>query len=865
MASSMMNQYRELKKKYLDTVVFFRLGDFYELFDDDAIKMSKVLDLTLTSKNCGDGEKAPMCGVPVKSMDIYVKKALSLNYKIAICEQLCDPSTVGPKEIVPRDVVRVITSGTIMEDSILDEKKNNYVMSICRSGGEFGLCWADITTGELNSSQIKCDGDYQELSDALIMISPTEIICNHDFVSLTGEISCFNQGQMPKAQEYFDFAFSYSRAEKKVKEQLNTISLNSYGLENMKVSVMALGGLFEYLAETQKRALPQINSVKIVSPRNYMQLDFVARKNLELLQNSHDGGKHGSILWLLDHTSTNMGGRLLRKFVTEPLLNINEIKLRQDGVDELYSNIIKRESIINELDRFADVERICGKISYGSVNPKECLALSNSLKKLPKLKFLTENSHSKALQLINENIQLEKEIVDLIDSSISEDAPSLLNEGGVIKKGYNSELDELRLAKTEGVNWVAKLEAEEKEQTGIKNLRIGFNRVFGYYIEVTNSQKDLVPFRYTRKQTLTNAERFITPELKEIENKILGSEEKALKLELLLYAEIKQKLQERVESMQRTSAYIAYLDALCSLATVAVKNNYTKPKMVNSKEPLIIKNGRHPIVEQLTKEQFVPNDTVLNQTDSKIMIITGPNMAGKSTYMRQVAVITLLAHLGSFVPASEAQIPITDRIFTRIGASDDLSYGQSTFMVEMVEVANILHSATDKSLILLDEVGRGTSTFDGLSIAWSLMEYISKNLKAKTLFSTHYHELTELEGILNGVKNYRIMVRESNGKIVFLRKIARGGANKSFGIEVASLAGLPQEVIHRAKQLLVSLEQADINKHIDFSQIEQNSKLQESKSHSLEIQNMLKEIDINRVSPIEAFTMLAELVNKAKQ
>ncbi len=865
MASSMMNQYRELKKKYLDTVVFFRLGDFYELFDDDAIKMSKVLDLTLTSKNCGDGEKAPMCGVPVKSMDIYVKKALSLNYKIAICEQLCDPSTVGPKEIVPRDVVRVITSGTIMEDSILDEKKNNYVMSICRNGNEFGLCWADITTGELNTSQLKCDNDYQELSDALIMISPTEIICNHDFVSLTSEIACFEQGQMPKAQEYLDFAFSYSRAEKKVKEQLNTISLNAYGLENMKVSVMALGGLFEYLAETQKRALPQINSVKIVSPKNFMQLDFVARKNLELLQNSHDGGKHGSILWLLDHTSTNMGGRLLRKFVTEPLLNIKEIKLRQDGVEELYSNIIKRESIVNELDRFADVERICGKISYGSVNPKECLALSSSLKKLPRLKLLTANSQSKVLQLINENIQLEKEIVDLIDSSISEDAPSLLNEGGVIKKGYNDELDELRLAKTEGVNWVAKLEAEEKEETGIKNLKIGFNRVFGYFIEVTNSQKDLVPFRYTRKQTLTNAERFITPELKEIENKILGSEEKALKLELMLYAEIKQKLQAKVESMQRTSAYIAYLDALCSLATVAVKNNYVKPKMVDSKEPLIIKNGRHPIVEQLTKEQFVPNDTNLNQTDSKIMIITGPNMAGKSTYMRQVAVITLLAHLGSFVPASEAQIPITDRIFTRIGASDDLSYGQSTFMVEMVEVANILHSATDKSLILLDEVGRGTSTFDGLSIAWSLMEYISKNLKAKTLFSTHYHELTELEGILEGVKNYRIMVRENNGKIVFLRKIARGGANKSFGIEVASLAGLPQDVIHRAKQLLISLEQADINKHIDFSQVEENSKLQETKSHSLEIQNMLKEIDINRVSPIEAFTMLAELVNKAKE
>ncbi len=865
MASSMMNQYRDLKKKYSDAVVFFRLGDFYELFDDDAIKMSKVLDLTLTSKNCGDGEKAPMCGVPVKSMDIYVKKALSLNYKIAICEQLVDPASVGPREIVPRDVVRVITSGTIMEDSILDERKNNYVMSICLDGNTFGLCWADITTGELNTCQIERDEDYKSLSDALIMISPTEIICNKEFQLISKDVPCFVQGQMPKSQEYLDFAFSFTRAEKKVKEQLNTISLNAYGLEKMNVSVMALGGLFEYLQETQKRALPQINTVKIISPKNYMQLDFVARKNLELLQNSHDGSKHGSILWLLDHTSTNMGGRLMRKFVTEPLLNINEIKLRQEGVEELYSNIIKRESIINQLDRFADTERICGKISYGSVNPKECLALATSLKKLPELKLLTANCSSKVLQSIHQNIALEEDIVKLINSAISEDAPALINEGGIIKKGYNEELDELRLAKTEGVNWVAQLEAEEREQTGIKNLRIGFNRVFGYFIEVTNSQKDLVPFRYTRKQTLTNAERYITPELKEIESKILGSEEKALKLELMLYQEIKQKLQAKVESIQKTSNFVAYLDCLCSLATVAVKNNYTRPKIVESNLPLIIKNGRHPIVEQLTQEQFVPNDTLLNQDDSKIMIITGPNMAGKSTYMRQVAVITLLAHIGSFVPASEAQIPLTDRIFTRIGASDDLSYGQSTFMVEMVEVANILHNATDKSLILLDEVGRGTSTFDGLSIAWSLMEYISKHLKAKTLFSTHYHELTELEGILDGVKNYRIMVRENDGKIVFLRKIARGGANKSFGIEVASLAGLPNQVISRAKQLLVSLEQADINKNIDLTQVEENSKALESKSNSLEIKNMLKEIDINRVSPIEAFTLLADLVNKANE
>lgn len=865
MASAMMTQYRELKKKYSDTVIFFRLGDFYELFDDDAVKMSKVLELTLTSKSCGNGERAPMCGVPVKSMDIYVKKALSLNYKIAICEQLADPSTVDKREIVPRDVVRVITSGTIMEDSILDDRKNNYCLSICKNLNTFGICWVDITTGELNASQISCEGDYQAVSDALTMICPTEIICDEEFSKICNEIPCFNQGQMPSAEKYLDYAFSFPRAEKKVKEQLNTISLNAYGLENMKVAVMALGGLFEYLQETQKRALPQINSVKVVNPQNYMHLDFVARKNLELLQNSHDGGKRGSILWLLDHTSTSMGGRLMRKFVTEPLQNLKEIKMRQDGVNELYNNIIKRESIISALDQISDIERICGKISYGSVNPKECLALSASLKKLPAIKFTTNDCTSKALQVINQNIELQQDIVSLIDNAISPNAPSIISEGGIIKKGFNKELDSLRNAKNEGVDWVTKLEAEEKEQTGIKNLKIGFNRVFGYYIEVTNAQLNLVPYRYTRKQTLSGAERFITPELKQLENKILNSEENALRLELSLFSDIKQKLLERVESMQKTSSYIAYLDALCSLATVAVKNNFTRPKMVEHNMPLIIKDGRHPIVEKLTQEQFVPNDTTLNQTDSKIMIITGPNMAGKSTYMRQVAVITLLAHIGSFVPASEAQIPLTDRIFTRIGASDDLSYGQSTFMVEMVEVANILHNATDKSLILLDEVGRGTSTFDGLSIAWSLMEYFAKNLKAKTLFSTHYHELTELEGILQGVKNYRILVRENNGKIVFLRKIARGGANKSFGIEVAGLAGLPSEVISRAKQLLVSLEQADINKNINLIDVEQNATVLESKSNSLELQNMLKEIDINKVSPIEAFSLLADLVNKAKQ
>ena len=864
MASSMMTQYREVKKKYNDAVVFFRLGDFYELFDDDALKMSKVLDLTLTSKNCGDNEKAPMCGVPFKAVDIYVKKALSLGYKIAICEQLTEPSN-NSKEIVQRDVVRVITSGTIMEDSILDDKKNNYIMSICYANAKFGLAWADITTGELCVSEIDIDENYSKLNDALVMISPTEIICNQEFALLQNQISVFNQDVLKRPESYLDYAFSLSRAEEETKQQLKTMSLKSFGIENMKQSIMALGGLFEYLKETQKRALPQINNIKIVSTSNYMQLDPIARKNLELLQNSHDNSKRGSILWLVDHSSTSMGGRLIRKFVTEPLQSTKEIALRQNGVEELYKNIIKRESIINELDQFADVERICGKISYGSVNPRDCLALCNSLKKLPRIKKLLENSTSKALQTIYQNIDLQEDTVDLLSKAISENAPSLLSEGGVIKKGYSPELDELTSAQNEGVQWITNLEAIEKEQTGIKNLKISYNRVFGYYIEVTNSQKELVPYRYVRKQTLTNGERYITPELKELENKILGSQERALKLEQQLFSQIKEYLLSKIESMQNTSKFIAYLDALCSFATVAVKNNYVKPKMVDSDKPLIIKGGRHPIVELLTKEQFVPNDTMLNTTDSKTMIITGPNMAGKSTYMRQVAVITLLAHIGSFVPADEAQIPVVDRIFTRIGASDDLSYGQSTFMVEMVEVANILHNATAKSLILLDEVGRGTSTFDGLSIAWSVMEYLSKHLSAKTLFSTHYHELTELEGLLEGVKNYQIMVKEQDGKIIFLRKIVRGGASRSFGIEVANLAGLPAEIITRAKQLLYSLEQADINKNINLKNIEENAVQKQIKTNNAEIVNMIKEIDINKVSPMEAFSILHDLISKVNQ
>ncbi|MBQ0017227.1 MAG: DNA mismatch repair protein MutS [Clostridiales bacterium] len=862
--SPMMTHYMQVKEKYKDAVVFYRLGDFYEMFFEDAVEMSKALELTLTGKDCGLKERAPMCGVPVKAMDTYVKKALELGYKIAICEQLSEP-TGKAGEIVERDVVRVITSGTIMEDSILDEKKNNFILSVFKNVNNYGLAWTDITTGELYVSEINGDENFKQINETLTMIMPNEIISNEDFKCSENNISCIVSGDMPKVQSYLDYAFDFCHGEKLVKEQFNTIDLKSLGIEKLSDAVVSLGGLFEYLKETQKRALPQINTVKIVETQNYMHLDTIARKNLELLANTHDGGKKGSILWLLDHTNTGMGGRMLRKFISEPLFNEKEINLRLNGVEELYKNILKRDAICEALNNFSDIERICGKISYGNVNPRECLSLRDSLKKLPRIKELVSDCKSKVLQTIFENITIEDDVVKLLDSAISEKTPVVLNEGGIFKEGFNSELDELRSAKTEGENWVNDLEREEKEQTNIKNLKIAYNRVFGYYIEVTNGQKDLVPFRYQRKQTLSNAERYITPELKELENKILGAEEKSIKLEQQLFNTLREYLLTKIESMQNTSKFIAYLDTLCSLATVAVKNNYVKPKIVGGDEELVIKDGRHPIVELLTKEQFVPNDTNLNNTDSKTMIITGPNMAGKSTYMRQVAIITLLTHIGSFVPASVAQIPLTDRIFTRIGASDDLSYGQSTFMVEMVEVTNILRNATSKSLILLDEIGRGTSTFDGLSIAWSVMEYLSKNLSAKTLFSTHYHELTELEGLLGGVKNYRITCKEFNDKIIFLRKIVRGGANKSFGIEVASLAGLPKEVIERARELLKSLEMADINKNIHLNNLDEMSKQAVVKQNNAELINMIKEIDINRVSPIEAFSILTDLVERAKK
>ena len=861
--SDMMMQYANTKAQYSDCVVFFRVGDFYELFNEDALEMSKVLDLTLTGKSCGLDDRAPMCGVPVKALDVYIQKAIEKGYKLAICEQLSDPSE--SKGIVKRDVVRVITPGTIMEESLLDEHKNNFIVSIFASKNGYAISWCDITTGEFNVTELSEEDGISKLNDIITMINPAEIICSADAKVLEEEILMLEHKSLPKFELYSEHAFNLNTCIEVLNKQFNTITLKAFDLEDKPNSIRASGALIQYLNDTQKRSLGHIDNLKVVSYSNYMHIDYQSRKNLELVSNARDGGKFGSLLWYLDKTNTSMGSRLIRKFILEPLQTKKEIEIRQDGVEELYKNIVKREEIVSFLKEISDIERLCGRISYNSLTPADCISLKNSLRLLPKLKDVIAEFKSKALKQIFLNIDEHLDVVNMLDSAIVDiNTPTNTKDGGFIKDGYSKELDELRFISTNSNQIIEQMAIEEQKETGIKNLRIGYNRVFGYYIEVTNSQKNLVPFRYIRKQTLANAERYVTEELTELEQKKVGSDEKAIKLEQHLFAELRCKLLEHIGKMKETAIYIAYLDALCSLATVAIKNNLTKPQIVDQDSQLQIISGRHPIVEAIGKNGFVPNDTLLDKQNNRTMIITGPNMAGKSTYMRQVAIITLMAHIGSFVPATSAQIPITDRIFTRIGATDDLAFGQSTFMVEMTEVANILRHATSNSLILLDEIGRGTSTFDGLSIAWAVMEYISQHLVGKTLFSTHYHELTELEGNLQGVKNYNISVREQNGTIVFLRKIMRGGANKSFGIEVASLAGLPQDVISRAKEILHSLELADVNNKVALEAEKQGESIV-LKRQEKEVIGILKDTKIENLTPFEAISLVHDLKEKLKE
>ena len=856
----MMSHYLQIKEKYNDCIIFYRLGDFYEMFFDDAVNMSRELDLTLTGKDCGLESRAPMCGIPVKAVDVYIAKALEKGYKLAICEQLTEPK---PGEIVERDVVRVITPGTIMESDILDKNKNNYIACIyvCKKG--YGISWCDISTGEFFVTEFSNEQTIENINDILTMISPAEIICNNDAKFLENSFNQFDRKTLPKFTPYFETSFDKSRAEDLLKKQFKTLSLKVFEIEERQNSICASGALLAYLLDTQKRSLSHISSLKYVSHSHYMHIDFATRKNLELTKNARDGGSYGTLNWFLNKTSTSMGARLLTKFIEEPLQDISEIEVRQSGVEELLKNIIKRESISEQLKKINDLERLCGRVSYNSLTPKDCICMANSLNSIPTIKSLLNGVSSKALKFINDNISEHRDVYELISRAIVDEPPTNTKDGGYIKEGYSAELDELRIASSEGKNWITKLQATEIEETNIKNLRIKYNRIFGYYIEVPNSQKEFVPFRYERKQTLANCERYVTKELTELEQKILGSEERALKLEQKLFSDLREKLLEFIPGIKNTASFIAYLDVLTSFATVATKCNLCRPKIVDKDKPLQIIDGRHPIVEVISKDGFVPNDTLLDKEENRTMIITGPNMAGKSTYMRQVAIITLMAHIGSFVPAKSAQIPITDRIFTRIGASDDLAFGQSTFMVEMTEVANILRNATPDSLIILDEIGRGTSTFDGLSIAWAVMDYISQNLVSKTLFSTHYHELTELEGNLKGIKNYRINVKEFDGSIIFLRKIVRGGANRSFGIEVASLAGLPKQVILKAKEILKLLENADLNKNtaVQSDCANQNASLTRSER---EVIGILKDVQLEKITPFEAMSLINDLQQKLK-
>ena len=850
--SPMMEHYLSMKEKYKDCVLFYRLGDFYEMFFDDAVRVSKLLDLTLTGRDCGLKERAPMCGIPFHAADAYIAKLVSMGERVAICEQLTEP-TAG-KGMVERDVIRVVSAGTVIEENQLDEKKNNYIACAYKSGAAYALAWADITTGELCAEELS---GRENVISALVNLAVAEVICNEEMLFDAKEDVEASRGALPAFSCYLPWAFERAAAERSVCGQLGAASLEALGLDGKDGAVRAAGALLEYLRETQKHALKNMNAIRVVDAGRNMTLDANAVRNLEILKNNAEGKRYGSLLWLLDHTKTGMGARKLVAMLSAPLADKAEIERRLDAVDELFKGTVVRMGIADMLGGVRDIERLTGRVSNGNLQPRDCLALSSSLAAVPNLKFQLIGFTSSLLCEIADDLVDTKEICDLLDRAISPDATTL-KEGNYIRRGYSEQLDELRAVKDNGKSLVLELETRERERTGIRNLKVGFNRVFGYYIEVTNSFKDKVPYSYVPRQTLANCVRYTTEELKDLEGKILGSTDAASRLEEHLFGELMEVLSRNIPVFQRIAGAIALLDCLVSFASVAKENKYCRPEIAEG-GALEIEEGRHPVVEAISKDRFVPNDCRLDNGDDRTMIITGPNMAGKSTYLRQVALITFMAHVGCFVPAKRARVPLCDRIFTRIGASDNLILDRSTFMVEMTEVANILRNATERSLLILDEVGRGTSTFDGLSIAWSVIEYLTNNVRAKTLFATHYHELTELEGKLEGVKNYKINVREIGGSIVFLRKIVRGGASRSFGVEVASLAGVPEEVTSRAKVILKELERGEKRRE---KLPEPTEEPQETEEFSL--REELRGIDVNTLTPMQALALLAELKEKAQ-
>ncbi len=861
--SDMMKHYLQMKEQYKDCVLFYRLGDFYELFYEDAVEISKVLDLTLTGKSCGLDERAPMCGVPYHAAEGYIAKLVNLGYKVAVCEQLTEPKK-GVK-IVERDVVRVVTAGTVVDDSMLEERKNNYIMCMFlnSNANHLSVVYCDITTGQ--TSLCSYDENLEtNFSDLLTRIMPSEIIGNAKAKEFYSSLAVLKLGVYPKFQEYFEYAFS-SKAKSNLNNQFGENAKNVFELSNDDIS--AIGGLLEYLSDTQKRTLKNISKIQKVKNNEFMSIDMNTRRNLELVETIRERKKYGSLLWLMDKTKTSMGARHFRAMFDQPLQNTGVINQRLDGVEELTKSLILRDRLSECLSNITDIERITGKIAYGNVSPKDLVSLRKSLAEIPNIKSLLANVKSKILTNDRENLVDFGEIVTLLNNAINDDPPVLLRDGKYIKEGFNEELDLLRDAKKLAEIECQKLEELEKQATGIKTLKIKSNNVFGYYIEVPKGQTEFVPLRYIRKQTIANGERYTTEDLQKIEDKIFNSSDNAIKLEEKLFKMLLEYLSNFLSAFLDCAKIIAEIDALLSLAQCAVKYNFCKPNISRNLKKIEIVGGRHPIVEHFAKDgAFITNDTLLDCEENKMMIITGPNMAGKSTYMRQVALITFLAHIGSFVPAKSANIALTDRIFTRVGASDDLAFGQSTFMVEMSEVANILANATEKSLVVLDEIGRGTSTFDGLSIAWAVVEYMCKNLSCKTLFATHYHELSELEGVLEGVKNYKITVKEVGDSIVFLHKIIRGAANRSFGVEVAELAGVPAKVIERAKEISVNLEK--VNQKLDmnlFGEDEEKAKQEKINKIGQKIVSILKDIDINRMSPLESFGVLSDLIEKVKE
>ena len=874
----MMQQYMAIKEQYKDCILFYRLGDFYEMFYDDALTASRELEITLTGKNCGQEERAPMCGVPYHAVDVYLNKLVAKGYKVAICEQAEDPKQA--KGIVKREVIRIVTPGTNLSQQALDEGRNNYLMCLVYDNNQFGLAITDISTGDFYTTEV---ATLKELYDEIHRFSPSEIICNDSFYMSGASLDDFKDRLHVSVSTLDTWYMDEAVSVQKIKEHFKVASLDGLGLTDFPSGTLAVGALLLYLYETQKNTLDNLTKITPYRSGGYMIIDSATNRNLELIETLREKQKKGSLLWVLDKTKTAMGARLMRNWIEQPLIEKKKITARQDAVEELYNDMITREEIREYLNAVYDLERLVTRISYRTANPRDMIAFKTSLGMIPPVKQLLSQAKSAELKEIDERMDCLEDIYDLIEKSIQDEPPIMIREGGMIKEGYNEDVDKFRLSRTEGKTWLAELEAREKEKTGIKNLRVRYNKVFGYYLEVTNSYKELVPEDWTRKQTLANAERYITPELKELEDMILGAEDKLAALEYDLYCEVRDSIGEQVVRIQETAKAIAHLDVLASLACVAQSNDYVRPS-INTKGVIDIQGGRHPVVEKMNNNQmFIDNDTYLDNKNHRISIITGPNMAGKSTYMRQSALIVLMAQIGSFVPAKSANIGIVDRIFTRVGASDDLASGQSTFMVEMTEVANILRNATSRSLLILDEIGRGTSTFDGLSIAWAVVEHISnpKLLGAKTLFATHYHELTELEGKLDSVNNYCIAVREQGDDIIFLRKIIRGGADKSYGIQVARLAGVPDSVIDRAKEIASWLEETDVTDKAKNLQVRTSAKKKEvvreavpaEKQMSLfdiypadhPVLKELAELDVSNMTPIQALNTLYELQKRLKE